>query len=153
MTDHQSRIQPELMKGLRLLKYSIKHRHSISFTVRCSWQDEEELRWLMTMDGDAPENLKAFQESLFCTKDKAGEGVASNWFLSHMHWAYNIYCILLHRCILLPDFSCNSSKRKVVTEISSKGGGVEQSAGHFWCDLFLVLGCLLEPQCFSGLGK
>ena len=79
MTDRRSRIQPELMEGLQLLKYSIKHGRGISFTVGCSWQEEEEeLERLMTMDGDAPENLKAFQESLFRTKDKAAEGVASD---------------------------------------------------------------------------
>ena len=79
MTDHQSPIQPELMEGHQLLKYSIKHGHGISFTVGCSWQEEEEeLKRLMTMDGDAPENLKAFQESLFHTKDKTAEGVASD---------------------------------------------------------------------------
>ena len=79
MTDRRSRIQPELMEGLQLLKYSIKHGCGISFTVGCSWKkEEEELERLMTMDGDAPENLKAFQESLFRTKDKAAEGVASD---------------------------------------------------------------------------
>ena len=71
MTDRRSRIQPELMEALQLLKYSIKHGHSINFTVGCSWQEEqEELERLMVMDGDAPENLKEFQDSLTRTEDR-----------------------------------------------------------------------------------
>ena len=71
MTDHCSHIQPELMEGLQLLKYSGKHGHSLSFTAGCSWrEEEEELKRLMVIDGDAPGNLKAFHESLVCTKDK-----------------------------------------------------------------------------------
>ena len=70
-TDRRSRIQPELMEALQLLKYSIKHGRSISFTVGCSWQEEqEELKRLMVMDGDAPENLKEFQDSLTHTEDR-----------------------------------------------------------------------------------
>ena len=71
MTDRRSRIQPELMEGLQLLKYSVKHGRSLSFTAGCSWrEEEEELERLMAIDGDAPENLKAFHESLVRTKDK-----------------------------------------------------------------------------------
>ena len=71
MTDRCSHIQPELMEGLQLLKYLVKHGHSLSFTAGCSWrEEEEELKRLMVIDGDAPENLKAFHESLVCTKDK-----------------------------------------------------------------------------------
>ena len=33
-------------------------------------EEEEELERLMAIDGDAPKNLKAFHESLVCTKDK-----------------------------------------------------------------------------------
>ena len=48
------------MEALELLKYSIKHGHSISFTTGSSWQEEEEdeLKRLMMMDWDAPENLR-----------------------------------------------------------------------------------------------
>ena len=71
MTDRQSCIQPELMEAFQLLKYSIKHGCSINFTVGCSWQEEqEELERLMVMDGDAPENLKEFQDSLTRTEDR-----------------------------------------------------------------------------------
>ena len=71
MTDCCSHIQPELMEGLQLLKYSVKHGRSLSFTAGCSWrEEEEELERLMVIDGDAPENLKAFHESLVRTKDK-----------------------------------------------------------------------------------
>lgn len=70
MTDRRSRIQPELMEALQLLKYSIKHGRGISFTAGCSWgEEEEELERLMAMDGDASENLKEFQDSLTRTKD------------------------------------------------------------------------------------
>lgn len=72
MTNRRSRIQPELMEALQLLKYSVKHGRSISFTIGSSWQEEEEeLEKLMAIDGDAPENLKAFQESLVRPKNKA----------------------------------------------------------------------------------
>ena len=71
MTDRRSCIQPELIETFQLLKYSIKHGCSINFTVGCSWQKEqEELERLMVMDGDAPENLKEFQDSLTRTEDR-----------------------------------------------------------------------------------
>ena len=71
MTDHCSCIQPELMEGLQLLKYLVKHGYSLSFTAGCLLrEEEEELEKLMKIDGDAHENLKAFHESLLCTKDK-----------------------------------------------------------------------------------
>ena len=56
------------MEAFQLL---IKHGCSINFTVGCSWQEEqEELERLMVMDGDAPENLKEFQDSLTRTEDR-----------------------------------------------------------------------------------
>ena len=71
MTDRRSCIQPELMEALQLLKYSVKHGRSLSFTAGYSCREEEkELERLMMIDEDAPENLKAFQESLVCTKDQ-----------------------------------------------------------------------------------
>ena len=71
MTDHGSHIQPELMEALQLLKYSVKHRRGLSLTAGHSWREEEkEIERLMMTDEDAPENLKAFQESLVHTKDQ-----------------------------------------------------------------------------------
>ena len=67
------------MEALQLLKYSVKHRHSLSFTMGCSWREEgEELGRLMVIDGDAPENLKAFQESLLYTKDQTANNVVKD---------------------------------------------------------------------------
>ena len=79
MTDCCSCIQPELMEALQLLKYSVKHRYSLSFTAGCSWrEEEEELERLMMIDEDVPENLKAFQESLVCTKDQTTNNAAKD---------------------------------------------------------------------------
>ena len=79
MTNRRSRIQPELMEALQLLKYSVKHGRSLSFTAGCSWrEEEEELERLMRIDEDAPENLKAFQESLVRTKDQTTNNAVKN---------------------------------------------------------------------------
>ena len=79
MTDHHSCIQPELMEALQLLKYSVKHGRSLSFTAGCSWrEEEEELERLMTIDENASENLKAFQESLVHTKDQTTNNAAKD---------------------------------------------------------------------------
>ena len=65
MTDHRNHVAPELMEGLQLLKYTVKHGRSINFTAGSSWEDERAaIERLMQIDGDAPENLKAYQESL-----------------------------------------------------------------------------------------
>ena len=47
MTDHCNCIQPELMEGLQLLKYSVKHGHSLSFTAGCLWREEEFEQFMM----------------------------------------------------------------------------------------------------------
>ena len=65
MTDRRSRVQPELMEGLQMLKYLVKQGHSINFTAGSSWQDDEvEMERLMWIDADAPESLKAYQDFL-----------------------------------------------------------------------------------------
>ena len=59
------------MEGLQLLKYSVKHGHSLNFTAGNSWDDERAvMEKLMEIDGDAPD-LKAFQEFLVHSKAKA----------------------------------------------------------------------------------
>ena len=67
--DHRSCILPELMEGLQLLKYSVKHGCSLSFTAGDSWDEERAMmEKLMEIDGDAPENLKTVMIfSLLCT--------------------------------------------------------------------------------------
>ena len=56
--DRRSHILPELMEGLQLLKYSVKHGHSLNFTAGNSWDDERAaMEKLMEIDGDAPEDL------------------------------------------------------------------------------------------------
>ena len=57
------------MEGLQMLKYSVKQGRSINFTVGSSWEDERAaIEKLMEIDGDTPENLKAYQESLVCPR-------------------------------------------------------------------------------------
>lgn len=65
MTDHRNHISPKLMEGLQMFKYSVKQGCSINFTVGSSWEDERAaIEKLMVIDGDVPENLKAYQEFL-----------------------------------------------------------------------------------------
>ena len=53
------------MEALQMLKYLVKQGHSINFTVGSSWEDERAaIEKLMVIDGDVPENLKAYQEFL-----------------------------------------------------------------------------------------
>ena len=76
LTDHRSRILPELMEGLQLLKYSVKHGRSLNFTAGDSWDEERAMmEKLMEIDGDAPENLKTFQEFLVCPNAKAADDI------------------------------------------------------------------------------
>ena len=74
--DHHSRILPELMEGLQLLKYSVKHGRSLNFTAGDSWDEERVMmEKLMEIDGDAPKNLKTFQEFLVCPNAKAADNI------------------------------------------------------------------------------
>ena len=76
LMDHWSHILPELMEGLQLLKYSVKHGCSLNFTAGNSWDDKRAaMEKLMEIDGDAPEDLKAFQEFLVCSKAKATDDI------------------------------------------------------------------------------
>ena len=69
LTDHQNRVQPELMEGLQMLKYSVKQGRSINFTAGSSWKDDEVvMERLMGVDLDVPESLKAYQDYLVCPK-------------------------------------------------------------------------------------
>lgn len=48
-----------------MLKYSVKQVHSINFTGGSSWENERAaIEKSMEINGDAPENLKAYQEFL-----------------------------------------------------------------------------------------
>ena len=72
LNDHQSCVVPELMEGLQLLKYSVKHGCSINFTAETLWDDKVvALETLMNIDSNAPENLKAYQNFLVHHKVKA----------------------------------------------------------------------------------
>lgn len=71
LTDRRSRILPELMEALQMLKYSVKQGRSLNFTVGSSWDDERAaMQKLMEIHSDAPENLKAYQE--FLVRPKVG---------------------------------------------------------------------------------
>ena len=53
------------MEAFQMLKYLVKQGHSINFTVGSPWEDERAaIEKLMVIDGDVPENLKAYQEFL-----------------------------------------------------------------------------------------
>ena len=57
------------MKGLQLLKYTVKHGHSINFSAGSSWEEERVvIEMLMQIDSEVPENLKAYQEFLACPR-------------------------------------------------------------------------------------
>ena len=65
LTDRRSRVQPELMEGLQMLKYSVKQGRSINFTAGSSWKDDEVvMERLMGVDLDVLESLKAYQDYL-----------------------------------------------------------------------------------------
>ena len=65
LTDRRSRVQPELMEGLQMLKYLVKQGRSINFTAGSSWKDDEVvMERLMGVDLDVPESLKAYQDYL-----------------------------------------------------------------------------------------
>jgi hAT family C-terminal dimerisation region len=71
LTDRRSRILPELMEALQMLKYSVKQGRSLNFTVGSSWDDERAaMQKLMEIHSDAPENLKPYQE--FLVRPKVG---------------------------------------------------------------------------------
>ena len=60
LTDRWSRVQPELMEGLQMLKYSVKQGRSINFTAGSSWKDDEVvMERLMGVDLDVLESLNA----------------------------------------------------------------------------------------------
>ena len=69
MTDHRNHISPELIEDLQLLKYTVKHGHSINFSAGNSWEEERAaIEMLMQIDSKVPKNLKAYQEFLACPR-------------------------------------------------------------------------------------
>ena len=65
MTDCRNHISPELIEDLQLLKYTVKHGHSINFSAGSSWEEERvAIEMLMQIDSKVPKNLKAYQEFL-----------------------------------------------------------------------------------------
>ena len=65
MTDCRNHISPELVEGLQLLKYTVKHEYSINFQAGSSWEEERvAIEMLMQIDSEVPENLKAYHEFL-----------------------------------------------------------------------------------------
>ena len=82
LTDHQSCVQPELMEGLQMLKYSVKQGHSINFTAGSSWEDDEvAIEKLIVIDADAPESLRAYQDFLVHCKVKPTNNDEDSWSL------------------------------------------------------------------------
>ena len=54
-----------------MLKYLVKEGHSLTFTARSSWEDEEAaMEKLMRIDDDAPKSLRTYQAFLVCPKVK-----------------------------------------------------------------------------------
>ena len=63
MTARRSRISPELMEALQLLKFSLRHGHHLDFSAGTSWDDE--LAAIEAVhDLNMPEDLDSFVASL-----------------------------------------------------------------------------------------
>ena len=61
LTNSSNYILPELMEGLQMLKYSVKHGHSMNFPTGSSWDDEKPaMEKLITIEGNTPKNHKAY---------------------------------------------------------------------------------------------
>jgi hypothetical protein len=66
ITARRSRISPDLMEGLQMLKYSIRKGRHLNFTAGTSWEAE-----IMEMDQDAkslqqvPEDVPSYSDTLY----------------------------------------------------------------------------------------
>lgn len=65
MSPRRSRIKPDLMKALQMLKFSLKHDCELDFTAEIARKAElKELEDLDDIESDVPEDLTAFQHRL-----------------------------------------------------------------------------------------
>jgi hypothetical protein len=65
MTARRSRISPELMEGLQLLKYSIRQGRGLNFTDGMDWgQELQELEMYGEMQKQVPDDITSFISSL-----------------------------------------------------------------------------------------
>jgi hAT family C-terminal dimerisation region len=70
MAARRSRISPELMKALQVLKFSIQKGHSLNFTAGTSRSAElSELEGLNMEEASIPEDIMAFIASLDVSED------------------------------------------------------------------------------------
>lgn len=65
MSARRSRIHPELMEALQIVKYSIKQGRGLNFTSGYAWQDElVELELLTDARAHVPEEMTSFKQAL-----------------------------------------------------------------------------------------
>ena len=65
MSPRRSRIKPDLMEALQMLKFSLKHDCELNFTAGTAREAElRELEDLDDIESDVPEDLTAFQHRL-----------------------------------------------------------------------------------------
>jgi hypothetical protein len=65
VTARRSRISPELMEGLQLLKYSIRQGRGLNFTDGMDWgQELQELEMYGEMQKQVPDDITSFISSL-----------------------------------------------------------------------------------------
>jgi len=65
MAARRSRISPELMRALQMLKFSVKQGRGLDFTNGLNWEDElNELEILTSARSRVPEDVGAFRASL-----------------------------------------------------------------------------------------
>jgi hypothetical protein len=66
MAPRRSRITPELMEALQILKFSIRSGASLDFTSFLNYADElEEMELGASLHNEMPENVNVFMRSLF----------------------------------------------------------------------------------------
>lgn len=65
VTARRSRISPELMEGLQLLKYSIRQGRGLNFTDGMDWgQELQEMEMYGEMQKQVPDDITSFISSL-----------------------------------------------------------------------------------------
>ena len=70
MATRRSRIKPELMEALQMLKFSVKKGRGLDFTAGLGWEDElVDLETLTMAWALVPEELAAFKQHLLKPKN------------------------------------------------------------------------------------
>lgn len=65
MSSHRSRISPELMEALQILKFAVrKGRGDLNFTIGMDWTEELSTLELATAYASIPEDISSFRKCL-----------------------------------------------------------------------------------------